>query len=91
MRIIVLLAALTLVSQVAIAEGLTCDALRNRLDAKLQAKGVQIYTLEIVSADTPLSSSNPASGVTATVKAPKGKAVGTCAGGTRRLIYTRGY
>jgi len=90
MREIVLLAILTIVSHVAVAEGLTCDALKDRLDAKLQAKGVQVYTLEIMPVDASLSSPKPASGVSDSAKIPKGKVVGTCAGGTRKLIYTRG-
>jgi hypothetical protein len=72
------------------AERLSCDALRDRLDAKLQAKGVPVYTLEVVPADDSLSSPKAASGVTAAKKTIKGKAVGSCDGGTKRLIYTRG-
>ena len=91
MRIITMIAALTLASQPAVAEKLTCDALKDRLDAKLQSKGVPVYTLEIVSADEPLVPPKTASGVTATIKIPtKGKVVGTCEGGKKRLIYTRG-
>ena len=89
MRKVALLACLTLVSLPAIAERLTCDALKARLDAKLQAKGVQTYTLEIVPADGS-NTTTATSGVPATSKSPKGKEVGTCDGGTKRLIYTRG-
>jgi len=90
MRIIAMIAALTIVSHPAFAEKLSCDALRDRLDAKLQAKGVPVYILEIVPADQPLASPKAASGVTAAKNTTKGKAVGTCDGGTKRLIYTRG-
>jgi hypothetical protein len=70
------------------AEPLTCEGLRARVDAKLQAKGVQIYTLEIVPiAD--LNNATAASGVPAS-KTNHGKEVGTCEHGTKRLMYTRG-
>jgi len=87
---IVLIATLSIASHHAIAERLPCDVLKGRLDAELQAKGVQIYTLEIVSADASLSPSQAASGVAASTKVIQGKQVGTCDGGTKRLIYTRG-
>ena len=90
MRILAMIAALTIVSHPAMADRLSCDALKDRLDAKLQAKGIPVYTLEIVPADEPLPSSKAASGVSATKKTAKGKVVGTCDGGTKRLIYTRG-
>ncbi len=67
---------------------LDCDALKARVDAKLQAKGVPVYTLEIVPADGS-TAAVAASGVPA-VKMNKGKEVGTCDGGTKRLMYTRG-
>jgi hypothetical protein len=67
---------------------LDCDALKARVDAKLQAKGVPVYTLEIVPAEGS-TTAVAASGVPA-VKMNKGKEVGTCDGGTKRLMYTRG-
>ena len=68
---------------------LDCDALKARVDAKLQAKGVPVYTLEIVPAEGSTTAVVAASGVPA-VKMNKGKEVGTCDGGTKRLMYTRG-
>jgi len=68
---------------------LDCDALKARVDAKLQAKGVPVYTLEIVPAEGSADSINAASGVAA-AKMNKGKQVGTCDGGTKRLMYTKG-
>ena len=67
---------------------LDCDALKARVDAKLQAKGVPVYTLEIIPADDS-TAAVAASGVPA-AKMNKGKEVGTCDGGTKRLMYTRG-
>ncbi len=87
MRKVALIICLTLITFPAMADILPCDALKARVDAKLQAKGVQTYTLEI----EPISDagSNAASSIPATT-AKKGKQVGTCDGGTKRLIYTRG-
>ena len=67
---------------------LDCDALKARVDAKLQAKGVPVYTLEIVPAEGSTAAVT-ASEVPA-VKMNKGKEVGTCDGGKKRLMYTRG-
>jgi hypothetical protein len=54
MRKVALLAGLALVSLPAIAETLSCDALKARVDAKLQEKGVQSYTLEVMTRWIPL-------------------------------------
>ena len=89
MRKVALLFCLALFSLPAIAEIHPCDALKSRVDAKLQAKGVQSYTLEIVPTEVQSSATNAASTVPA-AKMSKGKEVGTCDGGTKRLIYTRG-
>jgi Protein of unknown function (DUF1161) len=89
MRKVALFAYLALFSLPVMAEILSCDALRARVDAKLQAKGVPSYTLEIVAIEGETNIDNAASAVHA-VKAGKGKEVGTCDGGTKRLIYTRG-
>lgn len=94
MRKVALLACLTLValpavSLPALADILSCDALKARVDAKLQAKGVPSYTLEIMPASGTNTGNNAASAVTA-VNVTKGKEVGTCDGGTKRLIYTKG-
>jgi len=93
MRKVALLACLTLVTLPAMAERLSCDVLKARVDAKLQAKGVQTYTLEIVPIEGTVSTTNTASGVPAVTTEAivnKGKEVGTCDGGTKRLVYTRG-
>ena len=89
MRKVALLACLTFVSLPAMADILSCDALKARVDAKLQAKGVPSYTLEIVPAAGTSTDINAASAVSGT-SAIKGKEVGTCDGGTKRLIYTKG-
>ena len=50
-----------------------CEELKDEITKKLDAKGVKGYTLEIVAKD----------------KDAEGKTVGTCDGGTKKIIYTR--
>src|SRR5260370_12030246 len=49
-----------------------CEELKDEITKKLDAKGVKGYTLEIVAKD----------------KDAEGKTVGTCAGDTKKSIYT---
>ena len=51
-----------------------CEDLKSEIAAKLDAKGVKAYTLEIVAKD----------------QDAEGKAVGTCEGGTKKIMYRRG-
>lgn len=77
-----LLASLSFFSIQAMA---TCEEAKIQIDAKLQAKGVSSYTLEVVPVDNaPIA----ASGVAAP-KATAGKIVGNCDNGTKNIIYTR--
>jgi len=50
-----------------------CEELKDEISKKLDAKGVKGYTLEIVAKD----------------KDAEGKVVGTCDGGTKKIIYNR--
>jgi Protein of unknown function (DUF1161) len=50
-----------------------CDELKSEIAAKLDAKGVKSYSLEIVAKD----------------QDAEGKAVGTCEGGTKKIMYRR--
>jgi hypothetical protein len=52
-----------------------CEELKSEIAAKLDAKGVQSYTLDIVARD---------------VDASDAKVVGTCEGGTKKIVYRRG-
>ena len=52
-----------------------CEELKSEIAAKLDAKGVKEYTLEIVDTDKD--------------DAKDAKVVGSCAGGTQKIIYTR--
>ena len=67
----------------------SCDDLKSQIDAKLQAKGVTSYTLDIVpiaQAAAPAAASGVAA---APVKETAGKVVGTCEGDTKQIIYKR--
>ena len=50
-----------------------CEELKDEITKKLDAKGVKGYTLEIVAKD----------------KDAEGKVVGSCDGGTKKIIYSR--
>ncbi len=52
----------------------SCDELKAEIDAKIKGKGVKTYTLAIVPAD----------------QTRDAKVVGTCDGGAKKIIYTRG-
>ncbi|WLG90606.1 DUF1161 domain-containing protein [Pseudomonas cucumis] len=58
----------------AFAQGKSCDELKAEISAKLDAKGIANYTLEIVDKGT----------------AADGKVVGTCEKGSRQIIYKQG-
>ena len=49
-----------------------CDELRDEIEAKIRANGVPRFTLDIV----PISAA-----------VQKGKVVGTCGGGTQKILY----
>jgi hypothetical protein len=76
----------------------SCDELKSQIDAKLQAKGVTSYTLDVVpvalAAATPVAASGAtaasgAAAATAPAKAVDGKVVGTCEGDTKQIVYKR--
>jgi len=70
----------------------SCDDLKAQIDAKLQAKGVTSYTLEIVpvtlAVDVPVAASAPVA-ESASPNQAAGKVVGTCEGNTKQIIYKR--
>ena len=51
-----------------------CEELKAEIDAKIKANGVKAYTLEIVP----------------NKQVKDGKVVGSCDGGTKKIIYKRG-
>ena len=75
MKMMALAAALFLLAAPAFAMK-PCDELKTEIDAKLQAKGVKNYTLEIKPNEE-------------TTDLKDGKIVGSCDGGTKKIVYTR--
>lgn len=87
MRHLLLAACLAAFSVSAMA---SCDDVKSQIDAKLQAKGVKSYTLDIVPVAAPETAPAAASGAAAApAKAPEGKVVGTCEGDSKQIIYKR--
>lgn len=70
-----ILAALALCSAVSVAQaGKDCNELKSEIDARIQAKGAKGYTLDVV----------------ASADVGAATVVGSCEGGTRKIVYTRG-
>ncbi len=86
MRKLLLAACLASISVPAMA---SCDDLKSQIDAKLQAKGVVSYTLDIVPVAQAAAAPAAASGAAAAPAKAAGKVVGTCEGDTKQIIYTR--
>ena len=74
-RMLLALLILPLSQGVSLAQRKACEELKMEIAAKLDAKGVKNYTLTIVDAKE--------------VKETD-KVVGSCDGGTKRILYTRG-
>jgi len=74
MKKFLLAVGLLSIAGTALAAGKPCEELKSDIDAKLQAKGVSSYTLEVVEKGA----------------APDQKVVGTCEGGTKEIVYKRG-
>ncbi len=74
MKLLAAIGVLLVVSVPAHAQGAkACEELKDEITKKLDAKGVKGYTLEIVAKD----------------KDAEGKVVGTCDGGTKKILYNR--
>jgi len=56
------------------AQAKDCDELKGEIEAKIKKNGVEKFSLDIVDAD----------------KQADGKVVGTCGGGTKKIVYKRG-
>jgi hypothetical protein len=74
MKKILLAVGLLSIAGTAMAAGKSCDDLKSEIDAKIKAKGASTYTLEVVAKGS----------------AAEGKVVGTCEGGTKKIVYKRG-
>ena len=76
MKILLAIGAVLVVPACSYAQGpKACDELKTEIAAKLDAKGVKGYSLDIVAKDA---------------DAGDGKVVGTCEGGAKKIIYKKG-
>jgi hypothetical protein len=73
--LLLMLFVLPLSQGLSLAQRKDCEELKKEIAAKLDAKGVKNYTLTITA--------------TADVK-EKDTVVGSCDGGTKKIVYTRG-
>ncbi|MBD8096950.1 DUF1161 domain-containing protein [Pseudomonas fluorescens] len=74
MKKFLLAVGLLSIAGTALAAGKPCDELKSELTAKLDAKGVQHYSLDVVDKGA----------------AADGQVIGSCEGGTKEIVYKRG-
>ena len=76
MKAFLIIAAVLVVPACAEAQGpKSCEELKTEIAAKLDAKGVKSYSLDIVAKDA---------------DAGDGKVVGTCEAGAKKIVYKKG-
>ncbi|MGH9743757.1 MAG: DUF1161 domain-containing protein [Candidatus Acidiferrum sp.] len=74
-KVLLIIAATLAIPACSYAQGAKpCEELKTEIAAKLDAKGVKSYSLEIVAKDKEVT---------------EGKVVGTCDGGTKKIIYSK--
>lgn len=74
MKPVALMLALTVLASPAFAQRKDCNELKEEIDAKIRANGVAQFTTTIVDKDAE----------------ENGQVVGTCDGGTKKIVYKRG-
>jgi Protein of unknown function (DUF1161) len=74
MKACLTLAVVFLVPACSFAQAKACEELKSEIAAKLDAKGVKGYSLEILAKDQDTDA----------------KVVGTCEGGTKKITYRKG-
>ncbi len=72
-RYLIAVAVLSLPISIFAQSGKPCEELKAEISKKIEANQVKSFTLEIVPKD----------------KEVQGKVVGTCEGGTKKIVYTR--
>ncbi|MBC8787062.1 MAG: DUF1161 domain-containing protein [Pseudomonas fluorescens] len=75
MKKFLLAVGLLSIAGTALAAGKPCEELKSELAAKLDAKGVQHYSLDVVDKGAAADGS---------------KVIGSCEGGTKEIVYKRG-
>ena len=74
MKALIATVALLLITAPAMAQRKDCGELKSEIEAKIKANGVKVFTLDIV----------------ANEDVKDGKVVGSCDGGTKKIVYKRG-
>jgi hypothetical protein len=74
MKSLIAVAASLLIASPVLAQVKPCEELKGEIDAKIKGNGVAAFSTTIVDKDA----------------AEDGKVVGTCEGGTKKIIYKRG-
>ena len=74
MKSLIALAASFLIASPVFAQVKACEELKAEIEAKIKNNGVTVFTLTIVDKDA----------------AEDGKVVGTCEGGSKKIVYKRG-
>jgi hypothetical protein len=76
MKSLIAVVSLLLMASPALAQRKACEELKAEIEAKIKANGVPAFTLDIVATDQ--------------VKEGDGQVVGSCDGGTKKIVYKRG-
>ena len=74
MKALIAIVALLLIAAPAMAQRKACEELKTEIDAKIKKNGVKEYSLEIVPNE----------------QVKDGAVVGSCDGGTKKIVYKRG-
>ena len=74
MKVLIAVVASLLIAAPALAQRKDCGELKAEIDAKIKKNGVKEYSLEIVPSD----------------QVKGGNVVGSCDGGTKKIVYKRG-
>ena len=74
MKSLIAIAASLLIASPVLAQVKPCDELKGEIDTKIKNNGVAAFTTTVVDKDA----------------AEDGKVVGTCDGGTKKIVYKRG-
>jgi len=74
MKSLIAIAASLLIASPVLAQVKPCEELKSEIDAKIKNNAVAVFTTTIVDKDA----------------AEDGKVVGTCEGGTKKIVYKRG-
>jgi hypothetical protein len=74
MKSLIAIAVSLLIASPVFAQAKPCEELKTEIETKIKNNGVKVFTLTIVDKDA----------------AEDGKVVGTCEGGTKKIVYKRG-